>query len=100
MTLTFIKLTGRIISSGTGKSVLLRAIIDSLRQKFDEVAITAPTGIAGVNIGGSTIHSWAGIGLGKERVEDLVSRLGRHAIARWKRTRALVIDESTFDLQY
>lgn len=51
--------------AGTGKSVLLRAIIELLRCKTGEVAITAPTGIAGMNIGGSTIHSWAGIGLGK-----------------------------------
>ncbi|OJA07958.1 hypothetical protein AZE42_05930 [Rhizopogon vesiculosus] len=59
--------------AGTGKSVLLRAIIDMLRVKFGgEVAITAPTGIAGVNIGGSTIYSWAGIRLGKEGVQQLL----------------------------
>ncbi|KAG2345305.1 hypothetical protein BDR05DRAFT_130881 [Suillus weaverae] len=85
--------------AGTGKSVLLRAIIDLLRRKFGGIAITAPTGIAGMNIGGSTIHSWAGIGLGKETVKELVGVLSSYAIKRWTSTRALVIDESTFDLQ-
>ncbi|OAX43612.1 hypothetical protein K503DRAFT_107676 [Rhizopogon vinicolor AM-OR11-026] len=79
--------------AGTGKSVLLRAIIDVLRVKFGgAVAITAPTGIAGVNIGGSTIHSWAGIRLGKEGVEKLVNGLSRAAIRRWLSTCALVIE--------
>lgn len=39
------------------------------------LAVTASTGIASVNIGGSTIHSWAGIGLGKESAEKLVGKL-------------------------
>ncbi|KAI9318430.1 hypothetical protein BX666DRAFT_1497048 [Dichotomocladium elegans] len=44
-------------SAGTGKSVLLRAIIDRLRDKYDNgVAITASTGIAACNINGSTLH--------------------------------------------
>lgn len=51
-------------SAGTGKSVLLREIIKSLRKKFakskDAVAITASTGIAACNIGGVTIHSFGG----------------------------------------
>lgn len=58
-----------------------------------DVAITAPTGIAGLNIGGQTIHSWAGIGLGKEPLEKLKYRLSNDAIKRWKDAKALVIDE-------
>jgi ATP-dependent DNA helicase PIF1 len=51
-------------SAGTGKSVLLREIIKSLRIKWkshtDAVAVTASTGIAACNIGGVTIHSFGG----------------------------------------
>jgi ATP-dependent DNA helicase PIF1 len=97
--LTFVEISGRILLSGTGKSVLLRAIIKSLQNRFGVVAITAPTGIAGVNIGGLTIHSWAGIRLGKEGVDSLVDGLSRFAKRRWESTHALVIDESAFDLQ-
>lgn len=63
-------------SAGTGKSVLLREIIKHCRTgRWGRLAITASTGIASVNIGGSTIHSWAGIGLGKESAEKLVGKL-------------------------
>lgn len=81
--------------AGTGKSVLLREIIRQLRSTT-VVAITATTGIAGLNIGGSTIHSFAGIGLGKEPAEDLAGRIkgSRHLQQRWNSTKVLVVDES------
>ncbi|KIJ07606.1 hypothetical protein PAXINDRAFT_158369 [Paxillus involutus ATCC 200175] len=80
--------------AGTGKSVLLRAIIKYLRSVHGgAVAITAPTGIAGLNIGGQTIHSWAGIGLGKEPGDQLKRRLSGFARRRWMDAQALIIDE-------
>ncbi|KAI0286053.1 PIF1-like helicase-domain-containing protein [Russula aff. rugulosa BPL654] len=86
-------------SAGTGKSVLLREIIKSLRKKLvkmpDAVAVTASTGIAACNIGGVTIHSFAGIGLGVEDADKLIKKIfmNRKAISRWCRTRVLIIDE-------
>ncbi|KAF8626589.1 hypothetical protein AX15_004789 [Amanita polypyramis BW_CC] len=86
-------------SAGTGKSVLLREIIKALRKKHvkapDAVAITASTGIAACNIGGVTIHSFAGIGLGIEKAEELARkvRLNKRATLRWLRTKILIIDE-------
>lgn len=86
-------------SAGTGKSVLLREIISGLREKYkresDRVAVTASTGLAACNIGGVTLHSFAGIGLGKEPVEELVKKIKRNQKAkhRWMRTKVLVIDE-------
>lgn len=66
-------------SAGTGKSVLMREIIKQLRNKYrreqDRVAITASTGLAACNIGGVTLHSFAGIGLGKEPVPELVKKV-------------------------
>ncbi|KAJ3714017.1 PIF1-like helicase-domain-containing protein [Lentinula guzmanii] len=83
--------------AGTGKSVLIREIIKVLRSQGKQVAVTASTGIAGVNIKGSTVHSWAGIGLGKESAEKLSSRISRsiHAKLRWTATDVLIVDEST-----
>ena len=46
--------TGR---AGTGKSTLLRAMTDALAA---ERVIVAPTGLAAVNVGGQTIHSFFG----------------------------------------
>ena len=86
-------------SAGTGKSVLLRETIKVLRDKFkreiDRVAVTASTGLAACNVGGVTLHSFAGIGLGKEPVPELVKKIKRNAKAkqRWMRTKVLIIDE-------
>ncbi|KAL6901698.1 PIF1-like helicase domain-containing protein [Trichoderma evansii] len=50
--------------AGTGKSVLMRAIITQLRSKHarepERVAVTASTGLAACNIGGITLHSFSG----------------------------------------
>ncbi|KAF7356304.1 ATP-dependent DNA helicase PIF1 [Mycena venus] len=86
-------------SAGTGKSVLLREIIKSLKKKHskaaDAVAITASTGIAACNIGGVTIHSFAGIGLGIESAEELAQKIRKNkkSSTRWLRTKVLIIDE-------
>ncbi|THZ52889.1 hypothetical protein D6C86_10064 [Aureobasidium pullulans] len=83
-------------AAGTGKSVLLREIIATLRKKYlrepDRVAVTASTGLAACNIGGVTLHSFAGIGLGKEDVPELVKKIKRNQKAkhRWMRTKVLV----------
>ncbi|KAJ5677739.1 ATP-dependent DNA helicase PIF1 [Penicillium maclennaniae] len=86
-------------SAGTGKSVLMREIIKHLRRKYkrepDRVAVTASTGLAACNIGGVTLHSFAGIGLGKEPVPELVKKIKKNQKARnrWLRTKVLVVDE-------
>ncbi len=53
-------------SAGTGKTYLIKYIIQELIREYgeDAVAVTAPTGISAINIGGQTIHSFAGVGLG------------------------------------
>ncbi|MBW0483498.1 hypothetical protein O181_023213 [Austropuccinia psidii MF-1] len=86
-------------SAGTGKSVLLRHIISALKRNHsarpDAVAVTASTGMAACCIGGTTIHSFGGIGLGVEPPDHLVNKVKKNsrAAARWIRTKVLVIDE-------
>ncbi|RDW88693.1 ATP-dependent DNA helicase PIF1 [Coleophoma cylindrospora] len=86
-------------SAGTGKSVLMRTIIERLRKKYmrepDRVAVTASTGLAACNIGGVTLHSFGGIGLGKEDVSTLVKKIKKNQKAknRWLRTKILIVDE-------
>lgn len=85
--------------AGTGKSVLMRSIIAALKKKYardpEKVAVTASTGLAACNIGGMTLHSFAGIGLGKEDAQTLVKKVRRNPKAknRWLKTKALIIDE-------
>ncbi|CAE6486407.1 unnamed protein product [Rhizoctonia solani] len=86
-------------SAGTGKSVLLREIIKALRRKHgkaqDAVAITASTGIAACNIGGVTLHSFGGIGIGEGTPENLAMKVkkNKNAVSRWLRCKVLIIDE-------
>lgn len=86
-------------SAGTGKSVLLRETIKVLRDQYrrepDRVAVTASTGLAACNVGGVTLHSFAGIGLGKQDVPELVKKIKRNAKTktRWMRTKVLIVDE-------
>lgn len=85
--------------AGTGKSVLMRAIIQDLKRKHardpERVAVTASTGLAACNIGGMTLHSFSGIGLGKEDVQTLIKKIRRNPKAknRWLRTKTLIMDE-------
>jgi ATP-dependent DNA helicase PIF1 len=52
-------------------------------------------GIAACNIGGVTIHSFAGIGLGIESADHLAQKIKKNkkASTRWARTKVLIIDE-------
>lgn len=47
--------------AGTGKSTLLRRLIEESRARGRRVAVLAPTGCAAVNVGGQTIHSFFSI---------------------------------------
>ena len=50
--------------AGTGKSYVLRLMVTALKKKLGakKVFVTASTGIAACNIGGTTLHSFAGMG--------------------------------------
>ncbi len=52
-------------------------------------------GIAACNVGGVTIHSFGGIGIGADSLDGLVSKVQKNkkATARWLRTKVLIIDE-------
>ena len=51
-------------AGGTGKSFLINYLKTYILPKYTTFA-TGSTGIAAVNIGGCTIHSFSGIGLGE-----------------------------------
>jgi ATP-dependent DNA helicase PIF1 len=85
-------------AAGTGKSYLIGCIIEELRSRCQDarsVAVTATTGAAAVNIGGVTIHSMAGIGLGTESAGVLAARSlsSKKASAAIGKCNTLIIDE-------
>jgi energy-coupling factor transporter ATP-binding protein EcfA2 len=76
--------TGR---AGSGKSTLLRCVRDRLPQRC---AVLAPTGLAAVNVGGQTIHSFFGLPPRLIKPDDIRrSRSGQ----LMRRLDALIIDE-------
>lgn len=76
--------TGR---AGTGKSTLLKVIRDWLGER---AVVLAPTGLAAVNVGGQTIHSFFGFPPRLIRPDDIRrSRNGRVM----RRLDAVIIDE-------
>lgn len=81
--------------AGTGKSYLLQFLKKEYMHK--RFHLTASTGIAAVNIGGSTLHSWAGIGLGTLPYEQILTKLRSVKCARLRRkireAKMLAIDE-------
>ena len=90
--------TGRNIfitgGAGTGKTHALSHIINTVKGRAG-VYITASTGIAAVNIGGTTLHYFAGIGLGAGTAESLLKKVRNNppASRRWKQCKILIIDE-------
>jgi hypothetical protein len=87
-------------SAGTGKTFLLRHIIAELRRKHGvhAVAVTAATGVAAAHIQGTTLHSFAGIGIGirgEKTVQEFVKSTLRTKKAKdkWKSIEYLIIDE-------
>lgn len=80
---------------GSGKTYTLNEFIDQAEDEGKRVAITASTGIAASHIGGTTIHSWSGIGIKDHLTKDELKKMtyNKRLEKRYKRTDVLVIDE-------
>ena len=81
--------------AGSGKSFFLREVFQQLKTAGKNVVVTAPTGIAAANIGGCTIHSFAGFGTGKKSVHEIIHQIksDEEAVLRWESCEVLVVDE-------
>jgi ATP-dependent DNA helicase PIF1 len=87
---------------GCGKSWILRYISARLAKMGKNVCNTATTGIAAINLGvpeahiaGTTLHSWAGVGLADQPPQKLVAMVIHNdkARKRWLGTDVLIVDE-------
>jgi ATP-dependent DNA helicase PIF1 len=81
---------------GTGKSVLIKEIIKYCNENNIKFGVTATTGSAALLIGGRTIHSYLGIGIGNRTASELFKdnryRLP-HIIKKIRELKVLIIDE-------
>jgi ATP-dependent DNA helicase PIF1 len=80
---------------GAGKTYVLNEFIRRSLGSGKTIAVTASTGIAATHIGGTTIHSWSGLGI-KDSVSDWdKENLAKNdrLIKRYNGADVLVIDE-------
>jgi ATP-dependent DNA helicase PIF1 len=78
-------------SAGTGKSLVLREIMARLPTR--ETLVTAPTGVAAMNIGGVTLHSALGIKPAAETGDVDKLPLSTSVARKLQNCTTLVIDE-------
>lgn len=82
-------------SAGAGKTYVLNQYIAYLKARKMRVAVTASTGIAATHMGGSTIHSWSGIGI-KDHLSlaDLRNMSTKQYLKKnLEKVKVLIIDE-------
>ena len=82
-------------SAGSGKTYVLNQYISYLKEHDISFAKTASTGIAATHLNGSTIHSWAGIGIRNEIRPAYLRSLKDKKFFKKKmdRVKVLIIDE-------
>lgn len=80
---------------GSGKTHTVNEYVAWLRSHGIEPAITASTGIAATHIGGMTLHSWSGIGIGEHLSERDIDAIAAKepVVRRITKSRILIIDE-------
>jgi len=81
-------------SGGVGKSAIIK-YYSKMYGHTKSIAITSTTGTSALLIGGTTLHSYLGIGLGKASEDVLVSNILEKSWLKkkWKDLEVLIIDE-------
>jgi ATP-dependent exoDNAse (exonuclease V) alpha subunit len=81
--------------AGSGKTYILREFIEHLKKENKKHAVTASTGIAATHIDGTTIHSWAGVGINESLTGRELQKLAdnEHIQERFLACDVLIIDE-------
>lgn len=79
--------------AGSGKTYVLNQLIKLKKHEGKHVSVTATTGLAASHLGGSTIHSWSGIGVRDEIGAHFVDGLSKSRREIIEKTDVLIIDE-------
>lgn len=76
--------------AGTGKTTFLKWLVSNCKKKF---VVTASTGIAAINAGGVTLHSFLNIPFGVHNPNSAVTQFNHAKIELMNTIDALIIDE-------
>lgn len=79
--------------AGSGKTFVLNQFIRLAKSEGKHVSVTATTGLAATHLSGTTIHSWAGIGVSDELPSGFAEHLGKGRREIIEKTDVLIIDE-------
>lgn len=79
--------------AGAGKTFVLNQFIKLAKHEGKHVSVTATTGLAATHLGGTTIHSWSGIGIHDELSNYFVDNLSKGRREIIEKTDVLIIDE-------
>lgn len=79
--------------AGSGKTYVLSQFIRLSRAAGKSVAVTATTGLAATHLSGTTLHSWAGIGVSDSLETDAVEHMSKSRRDIILKTDVLIIDE-------
>jgi len=84
-------------SGGTGKTLLIKKMVELCKKEGRRVQVCALTGCAAVilNCQAKTVHSWSGIGIANGPSDIIVRKIYSHAYKKkqWKKIDVLIIDE-------
>lgn len=80
--------------AGTGKTSVVKMFYQIAKYN-KKIGITSTTGISALLFGGSTLHSFTGIGLGNGSVFSLTQKIQKNGFMRnrWRKLDILIIDE-------
>ena len=79
--------------AGAGKTFVLNQFIKLSKYEGKHVSVTATTGLAATHLGGTTIHSWAGIGVHDSIGNGFVDHIAKGRREIIEKTDVLIIDE-------
>lgn len=79
--------------AGAGKTYVLNQFIRIARNEGKHVSVTATTGLAATHLGGTTIHSWSGIGINDEIPNGFAENISKTRREIIEKTDILIIDE-------
>jgi ATP-dependent DNA helicase PIF1 len=73
---------------GTGKSCLIRKMIEISKKNHENVQVCAMTGCAAllVGCGATTLHSWSGIKMGRGLASEIITNIrnNKKTTTKWR----------------